>query len=231
VNANVGYALYGNPDLEPEASISSTIGATWAPSSVFSLDAEVYRNDVRDMIEVRYNGVNAAGLQEYRYVNVSDARTSGIEASVRTTLGAFSVAAGYDFVRARDLSNNLPLSKRASQTARLQLAREWNVLSGLQTDLSARYTGPAPLVGNAGTGGTYTGGGIEIVGEQTPTVVARQQAFLSVDMQVRFAVTRFSELSAGVNNLLGAQPDFWTPAYQRQGYMAIRLRYGSNGVD
>jgi outer membrane receptor for ferrienterochelin and colicin len=130
-------------------------------------------------------------------------------------------------VRARDLSNNLPLSKRASHTARLQVAREWNVLSGLQTDLSARYTGSAPLVGNAGTGGTYTGGGIDIVGAQTPTVVARQQAFLSVDMQVRFAVTRFSELSAGVNNLLGAQPDFWTPAFQRQVYAGLRLRYSA----
>ena len=142
-----GYTLAGNPDLLPESSWSTSLGGTWAPTTRLSFDVEGYRNDVSGLVDWRYEGDNAAGFQSYRYVNVARARTQGVETNARVTAGATDVTLGYDFLRARDLNSGLPLSRRASHTARLRVAREWTVRQGLSTDASVRYTGNAPLVG------------------------------------------------------------------------------------
>ncbi len=218
-NPAAGYTLVGNPALTPESSWSSSLGITWAPVSTLSIDVEGYRNNVSDLIDWRYRGNNAAGFQVYTNVNVARARTQGVESNVHATFGATEFAAGYDFLRARDLGTGLPLSRRATHTARVRLSREWAVRRGLSSDVSARYTGAASLVGIPSgapiTGAFSTGSGI----------IGRQGAFLSIDTQFRCAVTRRAELSAGVNNVLGQHPALWTPAYARQWYAGVRLQW------
>ncbi len=214
-----GYTLAGNPNLLPESSWSTSAGGTWAPSTMLSLDVEAYRNDVSGLVDWRYEGDNAAGFQSYRYVNVARARTQGVETNVRVNAGATEVTLGYDFLRARDLNSGLPLSRRASHTARLRAARDWAVRRGLSTDASVRYTGNAPLVGIP-SGAPITGPFSTESG-----VIGRQGALLSVDAQLRLAVTRELEVSGGVNNLLNQQPNLWTPAFARQIYAGLRWRW------
>ena len=214
-----GYTLTGNPDLLPESSWSTSLGGTWAPSTRLSFDVEGYRNDVSGLVDWRYEGDNAAGFQSYRYVNVARARTQGVETNARVNAGATEVTVGYDFLRARDLNSGLPLSRRASHTARLRVAREWKVRQGLSTDASVRYTGNAPLVGIP-SGAPITGPFSTESG-----VIGRQGALLSVDAQLRLAVTRELEVSGGVNNLLNQQPNLWTPAFARQFYVGLRWRW------
>lgn len=214
-----GYTLVGNPDLKPESSWSSTLGGTWAPSPNLSLDVEAYRNDVDGLVDWRFLGNNAAGYQEYANVNVARARTQGIETSARTAWRGASVSVGYDYLRARDLGTGLPLSRRASHTARLTAAREWSVRRGLSTDVSVRYTGGAPLIGIP-SGAPITGPFSTESG-----VIGRQGALLSLDAQVRLMATSISELSIGVNNALNQQPALWTPAFARQVYAGLRLQW------
>ncbi len=214
-----GYTLIGNSTLRPESSVSGTIGATWAPSDVFSLDVEGYRNDVNDLIDWRFQGNNAAGYQVYKNVNVARARTQGIETNVHVLRGATDLSFGYDFLRARDLGTGIPLSRRASHTARLRVAREWTVLRGLTSDISARYTGSAPLVGIP-SGAPITGAFSTESG-----VIGQQGAFLAIDGQLRVAISSAAELSAGVNNLLDQRPNLWTPAFARQFFVGVRLRW------
>ncbi len=214
-----GYTLSGNPDLLPESSWSTSVGGTWAPSTRLSFDVEGYRNDVSGLVDWRYEGDNAAGFQAYRYVNVARARTQGVETNARVSAGATEVTLGYDFLRARDLTSGLPLSRRASHTARLRVAREWAVRRGLATDASVRYTGNAPLVGIP-SGAPITGPFSTESG-----VIGRQGALLSIDAQLRLAVTRELEVSGGVNNLLNQQPNLWTPAFARQFYVGLRWRW------
>ncbi|WP_373062011.1 TonB-dependent receptor domain-containing protein [Gemmatimonas sp.] len=214
-----GYTLAGNPDLLPESSWSTSVGGTWAPRTSLSFDVEGYRNDVSGLVDWRYEGDNAAGFQAYRYVNVSRARTQGVEANARVNAGGTEVTVGYDFLRARDLNSGLPLSRRASHTARLRVAREWAVREGFSTDASVRYTGNAPLVGIP-SGAPITGPFSTESG-----VIGRQGALLSVDAQLRLAVTRELEVSGGVNNLLDQQPNLWTPAFARQFYAGLRWRW------
>ncbi len=214
-----GYTLEGNADLLPETSWSTSVGGTWAPSTMWSFDVEGYRNEVSGLVDWRYQGDNAAGFQTYRYVNVARARTQGIETNARVNAGATEVTLGYDFLRARDLNSGLPLSRRASHTARLRVAREWSIRDGLSTDASVRYTGNAALVGIP-SGAPITGAFSTESG-----VIGRQGALLSVDAQLRLAITRELELSGGVNNLLDQQPNLWTPAFARQFYAGLRWRW------
>ncbi len=215
-----GYTLEGNPTLRPESSVSSSIGATWAPNTVLSFDVEGHTNTVDNLIDWRYLGDNIAGFQIYRNVNVARARMQGVEAGMRIAHGNTDISLGYDFLRARNLNNGLPLTRRATHTARLQAARSWSLLQGLATDMSVRYTGNAPLVGIP-AGAPITGPFSTESG-----VIGTQGALLSVDGQLRLAVSDFTELSAGVNNLLGQRPALWTPAFDRQFYAGLRVRYG-----
>jgi len=214
-----GYTLVGNAELRPESSVSGTFGATWAPSASFSIDAEGYRNDVDDLIDWRFQGNNPSGYQIYKNVNVARARTQGIETNVRMVRGGTELSLGYDFLRARDLGSGLPLSRRASHTARMRMAREWAVRHGLTSDVSMRYTGSAPLVGIP-SGAPITGPFSTESG-----IIGTQGAFLAVDGQLRLALLSGAELSFGVNNLLNQQPALWTPAFARQLFAGVRLRW------
>ncbi len=214
-----GYTLVGNDGLRPESSVSGTLGATWAPEPWVSIDVEGYRNDVDDLIDWRFQGNNTAGIQVYRNVNVARARTQGIETNVRTVRAATELSVGYDFLRARDLTTGVPLSRRATHTARVRISREWSLRHGMTTDVSARYTGNAPLVGIP-SGAPITGAFSTESG-----ILGRQGAFLALDGQWRAALWSGGEVSVGVNNLLDQRPALWTPAFARQVFVGMRLRW------
>jgi outer membrane receptor for ferrienterochelin and colicins len=216
-----GYTLIGNASLGPESSVSTSVGGTWTATRQLSFDVELYHNDVDDLIDWRYQGDNAAGFQQYANVNVAQARTQGVETNVRMVLSGMEVTAGYDFLRARDLSSGLPLSRRATHTARLRASREWSVRRGLSTDLSTRYTGNAPLVGIP-SGAPITGPFSTASG-----VIGHQGALLSIDGQLRLMLNPTTELSAGVNNLLNQRPNLWTPAFDRQFYVGAKVDWRS----
>jgi outer membrane receptor for ferrienterochelin and colicins len=217
-----GYNLIGNPDLKPETSWSTTLGGTWAPSSTVSIDVEAYRNDVDGLIDWRFQGNNPAGYQVYANVNVARARTQGVETAARFAWRSAEFTLGYDYLHARDLGSGLPLSRRASHTARATATRVWAVRRGLTTDISARYTGNAPLVGIP-SGAPITGPFSTEAG-----IIGRQGALLSVDGQLRLAVSDAAEFSLGVNNALNQQPTLWTPAFARQVFAGMRLHWSEH---
>lgn len=216
-----GYQIVGNPDLRPESSVSGSVGGTWAPSLRWSLDAEAYRNDVRELVDWSYRGDNAAGYQTYANVNIARARTQGIETNVRVSLLGTEFTAGYDFLKARNLYTGLPLTRRATHTARLRASREWPLLKGLQGDMSVRYTGGAPLIGIPA--------GAPITGpfSTEPGIVGRQGALLSVDMQWRLRVNDLATLAFGGNNLLNQKPALWTPAFERQLFAGLSIHWAA----
>jgi outer membrane receptor protein involved in Fe transport len=58
-------------------------------------------------------------------------------------------------------------------------------------------------------------------------VIGEQGALLSVDAQLRWNLTPLAELSAGVNNLLNQRPALWTPAFDRQFYVGLSMRWSA----
>jgi outer membrane receptor for ferrienterochelin and colicins len=202
-NAGAGYVIEGNPDLVPETSLSTEAGVTFAPDRLpLVVQAEVYRNTVDRLIDLRFSGNNPAGLQTYRNVNVARAVLSGAEVSAHAVIGAADLRFAYAWLRARDEETGEPLDRRVPHSARISFARTWNGLRGLLTDAAMHYTGEAR------------------VGDET------QGALLAVDAQLRLPVSRSLEVSLGVNNLFDRRPVLWTPAYARQVFAGLRVRAG-----
>lgn len=213
-NVSGGYEIIGNADLRPESSWSRSVGASWAASTALGVDVEWYHTSVDDLIDTRFQRIGASGLQSFANVNIARARTQGVEVTLRGLVAGTEWSVGYDHLSARDLEFNVPLSRRASHTARARLSRLWDIRQGLTTDVTARYTGAAPLVSSG-----------SLDGSQPPRITAEQGAMLSVDLQFRQALSRTWELSAGVNNALNQRPALWTPAFDRQAFAALRWRF------
>lgn len=209
-NLQGGYTIQGNPDLVPESSWQVAFGATWSPAARLVLDAEVYRNDVRNMILQQVNGFTEAGLVIFTPRNVQDAVAEGAEANLRYDSEHWLVSAGYAYLYARDQQHDTPLNRRAPHMVRSRLGYRAATLRGLQLDVTGRYTSSAPLVGEALAG--------------APEVVGEQGALLAFDVQGRVALTRAIELSLGADNVFDARPAGWQGAVQRTVYLGMRVR-------
>lgn len=206
-NAAAGYVIQGNPDLRPERSWSYSSGATWTPGGGWRLGIEAYRNSLRDLIDFTTAGSTPAGLLILQPRNVDRARTEGIEANVRWAFGGWVVATGYDYLRARDLGADLPLDRRAAHTGRVRVTRLLDFLRGGSLDVTARYTGPAPILGTA-AGRTR--------------VTREREAFLATDVQVAGGITEGLAVNAGVDNLFDARPAEWPGQVGRRLYLGVR---------
>jgi outer membrane receptor for ferrienterochelin and colicins len=135
LNPTSSYQVIGNPDLEAEYADSWQAGAEIAPAGGrFRLGINVFRNEVRDLIESVSLGFVASPAQLssimssegidpsfrpqldrllFRYENVADARTQGIEADAEITLPrGFSVSAAYTYLDAIDEATGLTLTGR-----------------------------------------------------------------------------------------------------------------------
>ncbi len=207
-NLGVGYVVQGNPDLSPESSWSVSTGATWAPGEGWRLGVDLYRNALRDLIDFRTAGFTSGGLLIYRPENVEHARTEGVELELRRAWGQWITAAGYEYLRARDLDHDLPLDGRAAHTARLRLTRLVGLLSNGTIDLTGRLTGRAPIVASADGG--------------TPTSTGTREAFLAVDLRLGGDLFPGLGLEAGVDNLFDGRPRAWPGTVERRFYLGLR---------
>jgi outer membrane cobalamin receptor len=138
---------------------------------------------------------------------VDRARTEGIEVDIRRAFGGWVVATGYDYLHARDLGNNLPLDRRAAHTGRVRVTRLLGFLSGGTLDVTARYTGPAPVL-------TTASGQTRVTGER--------EAFFSTDAQLAGRVTGGVAVNLGVDNLFDARPADWPGRVERRYYLGLR---------
>ncbi|HWA15693.1 MAG TPA: TonB-dependent receptor, partial [Gemmatimonadales bacterium] len=209
-NVGAGYVIEGNPDLRPEKSWSLATGATWAPVRGLSVEGEVYRNSLTDLIDFATAGFTPGGSIAFTPRNVAKARTEGVEVTVRGSTGGWQADAGYAYLHAVDLTNDLPLDRRAKHTGRFRLTREVPLLAGGAVDLTLRYTGRAESIGTDNEG--------------EATVVGVQDAFLSVDAQTSVSLWEGTSLALGVDNLTNRHPVGWPGVTERRIYAGIRTR-------
>ena len=104
------YPFSGNPDLQPERSVSYEAGAEWALAPGLALEASLFRSDVRDLI--RYD------FAYQRNVNVGRARMTGAEVALSGSVTASTWArASYTWLDTEDRDTGLPLLRRPRQRA------------------------------------------------------------------------------------------------------------------
>ncbi len=203
-NPFAGYAIRGNPDLKPERSWQWSAGAAWSPASDLVATAEVYRNDLENLIELIQTGSDpGTGLLLYSPQNVSRARTQGLELGLEWRRADWYAGAEYSRLDARDRSSGLSLDRRAPESARLRMGGRLASLPSLRADLTLSYTGRAPARNLDGTAG-------------------HQAAFVSGGLQVRYDLHRGLGISVGGDNLFNAIPSGWPGLFGRRVYAGIR---------
>ncbi len=203
-NPLAGYTIRGNPDLVPERSWQTALGGTWSAGRNLVVDAELYRNEIRDLIELVEAGADPrSGLRLFTTRNVNRARTEGADLAVRWSGRSWDASAGYGILNAVDVSTGTGLERRARHQAKLRAGRGFG--PRLYGSVSLVVTGAAPVTL---TDGTRT----------------RQAAFAAGATSLRFNLTPAVNLSGGIDNLFDAKPANWVGVIGRRAYFGLSTR-------
>ncbi|MEP7165440.1 MAG: TonB-dependent receptor [Ferruginibacter sp.] len=95
--------FYKLQKLRPEYSNGFNAGFTFYPAKKIQWQLNVFRNDIRDLIEARLVATRQDNTQIYSYVNIQRAFTQGIETNIKYIINAgFTFNAGYQFLQTAD---------------------------------------------------------------------------------------------------------------------------------
>ena len=143
-NPGVGYVVEGNPELDPETSLSAQAGAEWQATPWLWVSTDAYVNRLRGMILPIALPDDGSGMLRFAYGNVGRARTAGVEAYAIATRGRAGLELGWAMTRSRDLDEDRALegipAQRVTVTARWRDPR-----SHLDAFVAATLTGHRPL--------------------------------------------------------------------------------------
>lgn len=126
-----GGLFAGNPDLEPESSLSAEIGLRWRPQPSSTLSVYAYQTRVDDLI--------AFYGQDFQAVNVDEAKLEGIEAEYQLSLAHWDLAANLTLQHTEDLATGQSLLRRPDEKASITADRRFD--NGSWLGLEWLYTG------------------------------------------------------------------------------------------
>lgn len=123
------FTVYGNPDLKPEKTKGYELSYEHEFGDKTSAKLTYFHNEKDDAIEMEeWLGSN------YRYVNIDETETEGVEFEVKQELGnGFTLIGNYDWLDAKNKTTGerLSYSARNTYTAKLQwvepVNKEWSV--------------------------------------------------------------------------------------------------------
>jgi outer membrane receptor for ferrienterochelin and colicins len=130
-NPSANYRVSGNEALDPERSMGSSLSAEYFGTHWFVATLNLFRHDVRDLIDTRLVSV-VGGTQQFAYVNVGRARSQGAEATWRVQATTWLLLdLTYTLTHARDLDKDRALPGRALHRGSLRVAvggdkRRWS---------------------------------------------------------------------------------------------------------
>lgn len=210
-HSTLGYIVVGNPNLKPESSTSLQLGGTLSQGDQLSIDANIFYNRVRDLIQTDLaNATVTNGIAAYSYDNVSRARTSGLETGVNwRATAALNLNAAYTYTQTRDLGMGLELTRRPQHI--LRVGADWRLLPATTLSLRARAQGD------------------ELV---DTTTRARSPGWATFDLTFNHKVGRTTTLFLGINNVSGRQRNFanpsdYGPIAGRVVYMGAKVAFGN----
>lgn len=189
-HSQFGYKVMGNPNLEPESSVSYQAGIEWLKASNNArLELSVFRNDITDLIESDQDLAESAAqnLQIYRYQNFEKARTQGVELVAFTPLAyGLSFDLGYTWMQATDRITGKDLPSRPEHLVKVGL--DWQTpLTGLQLSAKAKYES-RQFTDSSNSNAT--------------------KAFTVLDLKANYEFFEHWTAFSGVNNATNTQKDF-----------------------
>ncbi len=206
-HSSLGYIVLGNPNLKPEASNSFQLGGTASWNDRLTLDANIFYNRVRDLIQTDMEDFTVInGIAAYTYRNIARARTRGIETGLKwQATKSLALNAAYTFTDTQDLDTGGELTRRPRNMARL--GADWQVLPATEVSIRGRYQSS------------------ELVDSSS---AERSPAWGTLDLVLNQTLTRGVTAFFGVKNLFGRQRDFsnasdFGPVAGRFIYLGVRF--------
>jgi outer membrane receptor for ferrienterochelin and colicins len=194
-NPTVGYVVGGNPNLQAETSHGVDAGIVWKPLSNIELTTTFFRNDIRNMIAITSQDPGSASSfgMRYGYSNLTHAYTMGLESSADVRFARiFSLQAGHTLLYSWDGEENREIEGRPRHriSVNLRVAHPtWGTALLLRAAVQLRRVYfPQDEAGNA-------------VRKLAP-------ALWNVDVRASQPITKFAEVSVGIENLLDVHDDF-----------------------
>jgi len=145
---HAGNVFIGNSDLKPEQSDSFEISWSYNKADT-KARATLFYNDITDLIDTKLTGETQpiTGFRIFKYSNVSEAKTQGLELEFSRPLGnGFNFDANYTFLDSKDGDNDSKqLKNRSRHTANLLLSHfytPWNLTTSLNWEyIGSQYLG------------------------------------------------------------------------------------------
>jgi len=251
-NPGVGYQVIGNPDLEPEESVSYNAGLEYEPYDWLWLSFNAYYNRITNLIDFRLLPTRQNDLATFQTQNIKEAYTRGVETSAEFSLtDSLRLGLGYALTDTRDIQQDIPLEGRARHRGVYRIDYEYRPW---QTGVSVRgsvygrqaYWRPrVPLVQIDNRGRILTDLNAPITALLENREVALfeprpdfpQQSFeyrnpfhiLDVRFYKRFGESY--ELYFGVDNLLDEYEPTLNPERPRFFYFGVTMRYAAERRD
>lgn len=216
-HSQLGYVVEGSPDLEPETSVSYQLGVGAHLGRKIWFEVNGFFNDIEDLIQtgIDQDATNdrTDGVTVYRYLNLDEARTWGVESTAGWQLApGWSLQAGYTLTRTEDRSTGNELNNRPRHQARLSL----DGLTGIP--------GLSWLVRVRNQSSEYTDASL---GNKSP-------GYTSLDLKFNYRILPGLRVYAGADNLTNSQRDFndagndFRPVAGRFLYTGVALTLGEN---
>ncbi|UTD55988.1 ligand-gated channel protein [Halomonas sp. MS1] len=201
-----GGNIYGNPDLKPETSLNKEIALLYANEAGLSGSLTLFHNDFEDKItriacpvDICTDGPNDFGSDPTYRVNVDEAITQGVEASLAAPLtDAVSLTASYTFTDSEQKSGQYA-GEPLTQLPRHQVSAtlDWQVNSRLSQWTKVSYRGEESQ---------------PTTGPSSSSVVAPSYTF--VDAGIGYKLNDSTTVNAGIYNLFDERI-----TYEEYGYV------------
>lgn len=204
-----GGNVYGNPDLEPETSLNKEIALLYGNDAGLNGSLTLFHNDFEDKItriacpiDICSDGANQFGSDPTYRVNIDDAVTQGVEASLGAPLtDTLALTASYTFTDSEQKSGDYA-GEPLTQLPRHQVSAtlDWEVNARLSQWTKVSYRGE----------------------ESQPTTGPSQSAIVApsytfVDAGIGYQLNDSTTLNAGIYNLFDEEIDYDEYGYVEDG--------------
>lgn len=135
----LGYMVFGNPDLQPEKSLSLQLGMGLS-ADTFTLDLNIFYNDIDDLIETDIaKEQNIPGIRVFKYINIAEAKTQGAEIQwTQRITSLFRFSTSYSWLDSEDKKTGNTLPERPEHQIKGSLLYEYQPW-GLDASLIGIY--------------------------------------------------------------------------------------------
>lgn len=188
--------IKSNPELKPETNDALELGANYTHGKL-NLNAAVFDNKVKNLIDTRLNKTLAGGVQEWLYANTDEARLRGAEVSAELKVrDGLKLNTNYQYLDAKD-GDDQRLDRRPRHTLSTGVAWEKN---GWKTNLRAEYLAD------------------QTIASPTTGVMADTPDYTLWNAGVRKAVSKHLEVGVGIENLTDVRLEEKSTAFRHEEY-------------